>query len=265
MKALVLHKVKDLRYEEVKTPKIKEREALVKVKVAGICGSDIPRVMKTGAHKHPIIIGHEFSGIVEETGGKVEKVEKGDRVTAYPLIPCFRCTFCNMGKYNLCNKYTYLGSSVNGAFAEYVAIPYFNVMKLDKIDFESGAMVDPSSVALHAVRKLGPRIESTIAVLGAGPIGLFAIQWLKLQGVKNIVVSDIVDEKLTIAKKLGADICINNLSEDVINATRDLTNGKGVDGAIEAAGLEKTINQSLKIVKKEGRISFSLIVLVKNT
>ena len=130
MKALVLHGNEDLRYEEYPTPALKAGYVKVRVKAAGICGSDVPRVLKNGAHFYPIVLGHEFSGVVEEIGEGVTKVKVGDTVSGAPLIPCMKCADCQKGNYSLCKKYDFVGSHSDGSFGDYVVIPEANAIIL---------------------------------------------------------------------------------------------------------------------------------------
>lgn len=154
MKAYVLHDINDIRFEEVDKPVPACDEALVKIQAAGICGSDIPRIFKTGAHVHPIIPGHEFSGIVESVGDDSANSDLiGKRVGVFPLIPCKKCPQCMQKKYEMCENYNYLGSRCDGGFAEYVSVPLWNLIELpDEVSFEQAAMLEPFCVAAHSVR-----------------------------------------------------------------------------------------------------------------
>ena len=150
MKAAVLHASDDLRYEEYPTPEIQAGEVLVKVKATGICGSDIPRVLGQGAHFYPIVLGHEFAGEVVEVGADVGALKAGDRVTAAPLLPCLQCDDCQQGHYAQCKFYSFIGSRVQGSFAEYVKLPARNAVKFEQtVSFEQGAFFEPATVALH--------------------------------------------------------------------------------------------------------------------
>lgn len=152
MAAAVLHAPADLRYEEIGVPRIGANDVLLRVKAAGNCGSDLQRIMVEGTHVFPCVPGHEFSGEIAEIGNKVDSFKIGDKVTAYPLISCMRCEWCQQGEYNLCEDYDYLGSRCDGAFAEYVKVPDSNLIKLPRpIDFEEAAMIDPACVWLCMV------------------------------------------------------------------------------------------------------------------
>lgn len=257
MKAVRLYRPGDIRYEEVEIPQIKANEVLINVKATGICGSDIPRAMVTGARVSPIILGHEFAGQVEEVGKEVKDIKKSDRVTAYPLIPCYQCEFCKIGMYNLCNNYSFIGSRENGSFAEYIKLPAENVLKLsNNIDYETGATTEPAAVALHGFRKAHLNPGDKIAIIGAGSVGLYVLQWAKILGAKQVLITDLFDEKLKIAEGLGADILINANKRDIVKEVLDKTEGEGVDIVIETSGVKSSQAESLLIANKLGKIVF---------
>ena len=157
MKAWFLHGINEIRLETVELPALESGQALVAVKAAGICGSDIPRIYRTGAHRHPLIPGHEFSGVVESVGKETDSAWLGKRVGVFPLIPCGACGPCIKGQYEMCRNYGYLGSRRDGGFAEYVAVPAENLIELpDNVSFEEAAMLEPMAVAVHAVRRVLP-------------------------------------------------------------------------------------------------------------
>src|SRR5574344_1882626 len=164
MKASVLYGIDDLRYvEDYSTPVLKDNEVMVKVKAAGICGSDVARVLKNGTYHFPTIIGHEFSGEICEVKDKKDDALIGKRVSVFPLKPCFKCESCKQGDYEMCEHYDYLGSRCDGGFAEYVAVPKWNLCFLpDIISFESAAMFEPSSVAMHALGRSKMKICAQI-------------------------------------------------------------------------------------------------------
>lgn len=245
----------DLRYEEVPVPTIGPGEALVKVKAVGVCGSDIPRLMETGTYHYPTICGHEFAGEVVAVAPDVTNCRPGDRVTVIPLLPCGACDYCRLGLFQLCDHYNYLGSRTNGAYAEYVKVWAGNVLPLPPgVSYESGAMTDPASVALHAVRRLPLQPGDTVAVLGLGPIGLLAVEWVKLLGAGKVVAIDIFPEKLAVARELGADYVINGREEDPVEKVRTLLGG--VQHAIEFAGSKVTQDQAIRILTKRGHAVF---------
>lgn len=247
MKAGVLYGNEDIRYEEWEMPEISDGEVLIKVKMTGICGSDIPRVLHNGAHYYPIVLGHEFSGEIAKVGNNVEKFEIGDRVAGVPLIPCMKCEDCQKGNYSLCKNYTFVGSRIQGSFAEYVKLPVSNVVKFDKsVSFEQGAFFEPATVALHGIKCADYKGGKDVAILGGGTIGLFTMQWAKIFGAKSVTVFDVSDAKLELAKKLGADYVINSKTEELGN--------KKYDFVFETAGQTATIKTAFEIAANKASI-----------
>ncbi len=248
MKAAVLHGNEDIRYEEYPTPEVKPGTVKVRVKAAGICGSDIPRVLNNGAHYYPIVLGHEFSGIVEEIGEGVTKVKVGDTVSGAPLLPCMKCGDCQRGNYSLCKHYGFIGSHDQGSFAEYVVMPEANAIPYDpSIPFEVAAMFEPATVSLHGMYCNDYAGGGDVAIIGGGTIGLFAAQWAHIFGAKRVVVFDLVQERLDLAKRLGADEVINTGDPDFMAKAKALTGGKGYDYVFETAGNPITIQMGFEL------------------
>ena len=257
MNALVLHGIGDLRYEKMPVPEIGNTDVLVKVKAAGICSSDIPRAMVTGAYHHPLILGHEFAGEVVETGDEVKNVKVGDRVAVFPLIPCRKCCYCQIGEYAQCDNYDYLGSRCDGGFAEYVRVPSWNLVQLPKeVEYEEAALTEPISVGLHALRRTNVDIGDAVAVMGSGPIGIIIAQWAKILGAGKVFIVDVIPEKLEIASKLGFKNCINAKEVDPVKKIIEETEGLGVDLAVESAGSAVTFEQCLRVTRKLGNVVF---------
>lgn len=257
MKAAVLHAKENLRYEDYPTPEPSDDQVLVKVKAAGICGSDIPRVLGDGAHFYPIILGHEFSGEIVSVGSSVKTVSVGDRVAAVPLIPCFVCSDCQKGNYSQCGHYSFIGSRVQGGFADYVALPESNVVRFDKsVSFEQGAFFEPSTVALHGLKCADYHGGEDVAILGGGTIGLFAAQWAMIFGAKRVFVFDIDNERLALAKKLGADVTINTLEHDFKENVKEYTNGKGFGFIFETAGVDVTMKLAFELAANKASVCF---------
>ena len=248
MKAAVLHGNEDIRYEEFPTPEVKPGTVKVRVKAAGICGSDIPRVLNNGAHYYPIVLGHEFSGVVEEIGEGVTKVKVGDTVSGAPLLPCMKCGDCQRGNYSLCKHYGFIGSHDQGAFSEYVVMPEANAIPYDPvIPFEVAAMFEPATVSLHGMYCNDYAGGGDVAIIGGGTIGLFAAQWAHIFGAKRVVVFDLVEERLELAKRLGADEVINTGDPDFMAKAKALTGGKGYDYVFETAGHPVTIQMGFEL------------------
>lgn len=257
MKAAVLYAKDDLRYEELSIPEIGEGEVLVRVRAAGICGSDIPRVLGEGAHYYPIVLGHEFAGDIVETGAGVTSVKVGDRVAGVPLLPCMKCMDCQKGNYSQCRFYSFIGSRVQGSFAEYVKLPQQNVIQFgDNVSYEQGAFFEPSTVALHGLNCADYHGGEDVAILGGGTIGLFTALWAKIYGAKRIFVFDIDNNRLTLAKKLGADVTVNTLDKDFM-ATVDAMTGKlGFGYVYETAGVDVTMKLAFELAKNKARVCF---------
>jgi len=252
MEALVLIENAFLEYKEVDMPKrITRNSYLINVVAAGICGSDIYRAFLGKAYHYPLIMGHEFSGIIEETFPEA-KYKKGQRVTIYPLIPCKKCRACQTGNYAQCSNYNYLGSRCNGGFADYVYVPEENIIPIpEDVDIIHAAMTEPCAVALHGVRKLKIKAGETAVVYGAGPIGNVVAQWLNIRGCSKIIVIDIDNKKLEIAKSMGFTP-INSKNIDPVSTIYNLTDNEGADKVVEACGLPLTYRQA---VLSAGRFS----------
>jgi L-iditol 2-dehydrogenase len=257
MKAAVLYAQKDLRIEEIDQPVINDDEVLIRVKATGVCGSDIPRVLGTASHFFPNVFGHEFSGIVEAIGKHVTKVSMGDKVSVAPLKPCHVCEDCLSGNHALCKNYSFIGSREYGAWAEYVKAPQMNVVKLpETVNFIQGAFIEPITVALHGLYLMDFKPLSTVAITGMGTIGLLTLQCAKIMGAKEITVFDIDDQRLEVAKKLGATHTINTRSDDFMEQIKDITSGKGFEMVIETAGVPQTELMCLDIAGNKGSVMF---------
>ncbi len=255
MKAAVLYGDYDMRYEEFETPHIKENCVKVKVCACGVCGSDIPRITAGGAHYYPIVLGHEFSGYVTEVGEGVTSLKKGDHVAGVPLVPCLECRDCQLGNYSQCKHYTFIGSRIQGAFADYVVIPEKNAVKIDEsIPYEQGALFEPSTVALHGIRLSKFNGGGNVAVLGGGTMGVFVLQWAKILGAKRIVVFGRKKERLEISRRLGADAVISTLDEDFMQRAMELTDGIGYDYVYETAGSADTIKLAFELAANKASV-----------
>lgn len=253
MRAYVLEAVNELRYKEVETPKCKSGYALVEVKAAGICGSDIPRIFETGTYHFPTIPGHEFSGVVREVEDEEYKDFIGERVGVFPLIPCKECAPCKEGSYELCRNYNYLGSRCDGGFADYVLVPIWNLLPLPEgISFEEAAMLEPVCVARHAIGRL-PKVEGkTVCIFGPGTIGMLMAQWLQILGAADVMLAGTKQEQADLAEKLGIHKFCNVKKQNVEEFILENTKGQGVDIAIEGVGSNETLTRCLQVVKPGG-------------
>ncbi|MBR6349527.1 MAG: galactitol-1-phosphate 5-dehydrogenase [Lachnospiraceae bacterium] len=255
MKAAVLYGDDDIRYEEFPTPEVKPGTVKVRVMATGICGSDVPRVLAGGAHYYPIVLGHEFSGYVAEVGEGVTSVKPGDHVVGAPLIPCMECEDCKAGLYSLCKHYTFIGSRIQGSFADYLVLPEMNVVKIDEnIPYEQGALFEPCTVSLHGLKMANFKAGTTVAVVGGGTIGTFAIQWARILGAKKIVAFGRDKKHLELSGRLGADVLISTLDDDYMERAMAETDGRGYDFVFEAAGTVPTIKLCFNLVANRGTI-----------
>lgn len=257
MKAGVVHAKNDIRYEEIQKPEAGPGKVLIKVKYTGICGSDVPRVNGDACHFFPNVLGHEFSGVVEETGEGVTTLRPGDRVAGVPLVPCMKCEDCQKGNYSLCRRYSFIGSREFGSFAEYVVVPEKNAVKFgEEVSFEQGAFFEPATVALHGLRRLNFQGGKTVAILGGGTIGMMTMQWAKIFGAKTVAVFDILDERLELGKRLGADETVNSGRPDFMDRVREITGGRGFDYVYETAGNTATMKMAFRLAANKGQVCF---------
>lgn len=257
MKAGVVHAREDIRFEDIDKPTPGEGQVLIKVKYTGICGSDIPRVNGDACHFYPNVLGHEFSGTVEEIGEGVTSLKAGDRVAGVPLVPCMKCEDCQKGNYSLCKHYSFIGSREFGSFAEYVVVPEKNAVKFeDSVSFEQGAFFEPATVALHGLQRVPYEGGKTVAILGGGTIGMFVMQWAKIFGAAEAVVFDIEPSRLELGKRLGATAGINTLDEDFMDQAMALTEGRGFDYVFETAGNTITMKMAFKLAGNKANVCF---------
>ena len=258
MKAAMLYGIKDLRIEEISKPEVNAGEVLVKVKAATTCGTDL-KIFQRGyvekVIKLPTVFGHEWAGEVVEVGEGLEWPRKGMRVRAGNSAPCLRCAMCQKGKYNLCENMIWLW----GAYAEYIKVParmvLVNMQEISShVSYEEAAITEPLACVLHGVEEAEVKLGDTVAIIGAGPIGLLHLLTVKKLGVEKVIIIDLVDERLSFAEKLGADETINAGKVDVAEKVRQITGGYGADVVIEAIGLPTTWEQALTLVRKGGTV-----------
>jgi len=257
MKAWVLHDINDIRYEEVQMPEAKANEVLVAVKAVGICGSDIPRIYRNGAHKMPLIPGHEFSGQVVKVGAGVDDGWLQKRVGIFPLIPCRECIACQKEAYEMCRHYSYLGSRCDGGFAEYVSVPLNNLIELpEKVSYEEAAMLEPMAVAVHAIRRVKLQESDKVVVCGLGTIGMLLVMFLLEQGVKNILV--IGNKEFQKKQVLALGVPENNYCDsrtmNVAEWVLEHTMGVGADVFFECVGKNETYMQAIDLTVLGGSV-----------
>ncbi len=258
MISLVLNKNSDLSIEERMPPLgIKELKNKVCLKVlsAGICGSDIQRAFNNKAYYYPLVMGHEFSGEVI-LSSESSAYRNGDKVVVFPLVPCMNCPSCQIGEYAQCFQYKYFGSSLDGGFCEYIIVPEANLVRIpEHVDIIHASMTEPCAVAFHGVKKMNILPGETGLVMGAGPVGLMAAQWMKVNGCKEVFITEVDEKKIEIAEKLGMT-AINSNKDDVVDFVMKATAGKGIKYIIEACGLPITFRDSILCGSRQGKILF---------
>ncbi|OWR28906.1 butanediol dehydrogenase [Saccharibacillus sp. O23] len=263
MKAAVWYGKQDVRVEEREERSVQPGQVKIKVEYAGICGSDLHAyhhgvgIQEGQEHplsgqKAPLVLGHEFSGVVAEIGPDVTGIEKGQRVAVEPLYHCGVCEYCLQGHYNQCVDFGFVGLNGDGGFADYVVVEAYMVHALpDNVSFEEGALVEPTAVAMHAVRHSSLKVGQKVAVYGAGPIGLLTVLCAKAAGASQVYAVDVFDERLKLAEKLGA-IPVNSSEVDAAQAIQEQSGG--IDIAFEAAGVQPTMDSAVSVVKKGGQV-----------
>lgn len=262
MKAMLLKEYKELEVTEMPEPEVGPRDVLVEVQACGICGSDIHGYDgSSGRRIPPLIMGHEAAGIISKVGNDVEGFSVGDRVTFDSTVSCGHCKFCRAGNINLCDNRKVLGVSCgeyrqHGAFAQYVAVPQNILYKIPQgLAFEHAAMIEAVSIAVHAANRAPVTLGDTAVVVGSGMIGLLVVQAIRLAGCSRVIAVDLDDNRLKLAKELGADVTLNAKTDDVVTEIRNLTFGKGADIAIEVVGATPTIETAIEATRKGGAIT----------
>lgn len=257
MRAWVLHDIGNITLDEVDVPQPADGEVLLMVHAAGICGSDIPRIYDTGAHNMPLIPGHELAGEVVSVGAGVDAAWIGKRVGVFPLIPCKKCRPCRERRFEICRSYSYLGSRRDGGFAEYVAVPAWNLIELsDNVSYEEAAMSEPMAVAVHAIRRVEPKSDETVVVYGLGTIGELIVMFLIDMGIRNILV--VGNKEFQKNNLLGMGIPEENYcdskSTDVKGWIMEHTAGYGTNVAFECVGNNVTVAQAIDLAAPAARV-----------
>lgn len=264
MKAITVYGPHDMRLEDVAMRPLKKDEVLVRVAWTGICATDLAiytgesSFVKSGEIKYPCRIGHEWSGVVEEVGEAVTKFKKGDRVITDNGVSCGECAACKSGNRFGCTEIMSVGTinCWDGCYAEYMYMPECHTYPLaDNVSLEEGALAEPLSIALGAIKKYDIRPETTVAVIGTGSIGLGAAALASVQGAKKVIVIGRKDFKLEAALKCGATHVINSTKEDVKGKILEITDGKGVDFVIESSGGARTVEEAINIAAKRGTVA----------
>ena len=245
MKAYNLYGINDLRYEDVPMPECPNGWVIVKVKAAGICSSDIPRIFTKGTYHFPTIPGHEFSGIVYDVGDKENEELIGKHVGVFPLIPCRECQSCEEKHFEMCSNYDYIGSRRDGAFAEYVAVPVWNLIELpESIPFEEAAMMEPFAVALHAMKMGGVAGGMNVGIIGTGMIGVAAGQWAKKFGASKVSVIGRSEDKRMMIENCGLEYIASVRTSEISE----------YDIVLEAVGTPNAIEMAISATIRGGRL-----------
>mgnify|MGYP000327150207 CR=1 FL=1 len=243
-------------FEDVPKPEVGKGQVLIRVKACGVCGSDVH--VWRGEHpftSYPVIQGHEFSGIVESVGEGVEGINTGTKVTVEPSIVCGRCYPCRHGRYNICDNLKVMGFQTDGCHREFFAVPAEKVVPVpEEMSFEAAAMVEPTAVAVHAVKKADLPQGAKVVVLGAGPIGILTMQATKALGASEAMITDVVDFRLDVAQRLGADYVVNASREDVLGAISNAFGEDRADVIFECVGAEETLETAIQGARKGSRI-----------
>lgn len=274
MKAVVAYGPEDYRYKEVETPHLEnDEEIIIKVEACGICAGDIKAYggapsfwgdeTQPAYIKAPMIPGHEFIGRVVDQGTAVTDFEIGDRVISEQIVPCWNCRFCNRGKYWMCEKHDLYGfqNNVNGGMAEYMKFTKegINYKVPEDLPIEKAALIEPYACSMHAVQRAQIQLGDFVVISGAGTLGLGMVAAAAKSGPGKLVVLDLKEDRLELAKKFGADITLNPLKTDVVKEIKEMTDGYGCDTYIEATGHPKSVEQGLSMIRKLGRfVEFSV-------
>lgn len=255
MKACVLNGIGQLDYQDAATPTPKKGEVLLKIKASGICGSDIERVFVKGTYHFPTIPGHEFAGEIIAAGETVSPDLVGKKAAVFPLVPCQECDMCEVGEYASCRNYNYFGSRCDGGMAEYAAVPAWNLIIPEAdLSYQEMAMAEPAAVSLHALTQAGVNLGDTVAVFGAGAIGLMLSEFAKAWGAAKVILFDIDQRKLDFAKSLGYTYGINTGKQGWQQQVTAITDDRGADVVIEGTGAASALEGCLTISKPKGKV-----------
>lgn len=256
MRAIVYEGPGRLAVKDVPEPQVGPKDVLIEVRAAGICGSDLE--MARGNRPSvipPRIPGHEIAGEIVEVGGQAKRFGVGDRVVVEPIMSCGECRNCMVGRYNVCKDLKFIGVHIDGAFAEFVAMPESRVYNIpDRFSYEEAAVLEPTAVGVHVTKRAKVSPSDTVVILGAGPIGLQIGQVARSIGAGYIIMTDVLDYRLDLAKRLAADLVVNSAEEDPLKHVKQVTDREGADVVIEAVGKSETILQTIDLVRIGGRI-----------
>ena len=247
--------------KDVDVPKVAPEEVLIEVKSSGICGTDVHIYHDSAFYTPPVILGHEYAGVITQVGSKVSNFNEGDGVTSPATIPCGTCFMCRINRPNRCigEQKRVLGAhKADGTFTKYVAVPSAILHKIpDNVSFDEAAVAEPAACAIHNICELvGVNPGDVVVVLGPGPMGLLSLQIAKISGAKQVIVTGVSADKdrLKLAEKLGADVVVNVEKEDPVEAIKSITDGLGADVVLEASGAPAARKQAFSLVRRCGKI-----------
>jgi propanol-preferring alcohol dehydrogenase len=246
-----------LQVEDVPTPTPGAGEVRIRIRASGLCSSDLHYIKgDSPVSKMPIILGHEVAGVVDETGPDITTVSTGDRVAVHYLITCGTCELCRSGNENFCSTCQMIGKTIDGGFAQYIVVPEANAIAVPSgVPIEYAALAgDAIATPYHAVKLACVKEGDTVMILGLGGLGVHAVQIPKLFGAATVIAVDVSEAKLELVRRFGADHTINPSRQDLIEAIRRITDGKGVDVAIELIGLKETLEAAIRSLAPRGRM-----------
>jgi len=262
MKALVHTAPYVMTYQDWEMPACGPEDLLVRVKACAICGSDIKGYSgKTGRRQPPIIMGHEAAGVVEAVGANVTGFAPGDRVCFDSTVYCLHCEYCLSGHWNLCQNRQVVGVSEgtyrrHGAMAEYVSVPQWIAVHMpDNLTFAQAALAETVSIGVHAANRTPLRLNDTVVIVGAGAVGLVAMQAIRLKGAGRVIVTDLAEDRLALARDLGADVTVPADDPDLLERLKAETGPEGANAVIEAVGVQATIDTALDITRLGGSLT----------
>jgi 2-desacetyl-2-hydroxyethyl bacteriochlorophyllide A dehydrogenase len=259
MQALVFHQPQEISLETLPEPKIHDHDVLIQVTACGICGSDLHGYLGHSARRNahvPLVMGHEFAGRIAEVGASVQHLRVGDRVVVHPQIYCGTCRACRAGLQNICPNMSVLGIELPGAFAEYVAVPANRVFALpDDLPDVSGALVETLAVEVHLFRAFYKPMTHTVVVLGAGAQGLLAAELARLNGASQVIITDVIPQRLAYAAQHGATHTIQADQQDAVALVKQATDEWGADFIVDAAGTPQTRQQGVAMLAPGGTLA----------
>lgn len=252
MKAFIVHEANKYELVDIPMPTIKKDEVLIRVKAAALCHSDLDIMdgLRVHAIKLPVVLGHEFCGVIEELGCDVVGLEKGCLVACECIVWCGTCRFCLQGETSVCENFDEIGTCRNGGFAEFVAVPARIVHPIENLGFDETANIEAAGNGYHAAQNTQINEGDSVVVIGPGPIGLYTMQFAAMYNPSKLIMVGTKNNRLNIAKELGATHVINIHEQDAHDEIMRLTEGKGVDRVIQCAPTANALKLGLKILGK---------------